>query len=258
MSLRHLIFLVLFYLGGGIFTSFGFLRHKDLGASYFRVHGLGLCVSLFLAYWLLGRAYLDPSTSLWFSLFLVCATFFSFFTGVSHSVSATSFFLGTISYYGALFFDLSTTSLGANQAILFSNSILASLVLGFSMAAMALGHWYLIQPKLSIAELKRITLLLILFLVLRLLFSSYQIGMLIQGMDEMDLYRYFMKVPGVFILMRYVWGIWGALILSWLVWRTVQIRSTQSATGILYVVVVACLVGEILSLYLAFYFGLPL
>jgi hypothetical protein len=56
--------------------------------------------------------------------------------------------------------------------------------------------------------------------------------------------------------MRYLWGILGALFLSFLVWKTLLIRSTQSATGILYVIVVACLVGEILSIYLAFYFGI--
>lgn len=126
------------------------------------------------------------------------------------------------------------------------------------MAAMMLGHWYLIQPTLSIKELKRITFLMIVFLVIRWGFASWKLFGIVEGLTELDIYRYFMKVPGVFVLMRYVWGLLGALILSILVWRTLSIRSTQSATGILYVVVVACLVGEILSVYLAFYFGMPI
>lgn len=257
MPLKHLIFLVLFYLGGGVFTSFGFLRQKDVGASYFRIHGLGLAVILFFSYWFLGRSYLNSGSTLWFSLFLACCFVFSLLTGISNKASAASFFLGAISFFGTLYLDISHLTLGDEQAILALNSVLVSGVLGFSMAAMMLGHWYLTQPTLSINELRRITLLMIFFLVLRFLFSSFQAAKLFVGMNESDIYRYLLKVPGIFVLMRYVWGILGALILSFLVWRTVKIRSTQSATGILYVVVVACLVGEILSLYLAFYFGIP-
>jgi len=154
--------------------------------------------------------------------------------------------------------DISHLTLGGEQTPLVINSILASGVMGFSMAAMMLGHWYLTQPTLSIDELKRITLMMIFFLVLRFFFSTYQCTHVLVGMTESEIYRYLLKMPGIFVLMRYVWGILGALILSFFVWRTVKIRSTQSATGILYVVVVACLVGEILSLYLAFFFGIPL
>jgi hypothetical protein len=258
MSLKHLIFLVLFYLCGGVFTSFGFLRQKDVGPAYFRIHGMGLSVILFFAYWFLGRTHLNSDSTIWFSLFILCATLFSLFTGVSNKLSAASFFLGTISFFGCLTMDISQITLGGEQAPLAINAVLASGVLGFSMAAMMLGHWYLTQPTLSIDELKRITLMMIFLLVLRFLFSTYQISHLLVGLNETEIYRYLLKMPGVFVLMRYVWGILGALILSFFVWKTVKIRSTQSATGILYVVVVACLVGEILSLYLAFYFGLPL
>jgi hypothetical protein len=123
---------------------------------------------------------------------------------------------------------------------------------------MMLGHWYLIQPTLAISEFKRITFLMIVFLAIRWLVATWKLAGIIGGLSELEIYRYFMKVPGVFILMRYVWGLLGGLILSFLAWRTLKIRSTQSATGILYVVVVACLVGEILSIYLAFYFGMTL
>lgn len=240
-----------------MFTSFGFLRQKDVGSAYFRIHGLGLSILLFFAYFFLGRSHLDSDATVWFSLFLTCASFFSFTTGFSNKLSAASFFLGTISFFGALYLDINHLTLGGEQALLAVNSVLSTGVLGFSMAAMLLGHWYLTQPTLSINELRRITLLMIVFLIFRFLFSTFQVARLFVGMNEMEIYRYLLKMPGVFVLMRYVWGILGALILSFFVWRTVKIRSTQSATGLLYVVVVACLVGEILSLYLAFFFGIP-
>ena len=38
--------------------------------------------------------------------------------------------------------------------------------------------------------------------------------------------------------------------LTWMTWRTARIRSTQSATGILYVVVIFCFLGELTALLL--------
>ena len=37
------------------------------------------------------------------------------------------------------------------------------------------------------------------------------------------------------------------LVLGWMAWETARIRSTQSATGILYVVVIVCFLGELTS-----------
>jgi len=258
MPLKHLAFLVVFYLCGGVFTTFGFLRHKEVGPSYFRIHGLGISAILFLAFLFLAPSHPESGFSLWFSLFLACSIGFCLFTGVSTRLSIISYFLGMICFFGTLHLDISQLEVSANSSALLINSVLASLVLGFSMGAMLLGHWYLTQPKLSIDELKRLTLLMIIFLVLKSFFCGYQVFDLLRGMSEAQALRYFVKVPGIFVLMRSIWGLLGALILSFLVWKTVKIRSTQSATGILYVVVVATLVGEILSVYLAFHFGIPL
>jgi hypothetical protein len=48
------------------------------------------------------------------------------------------------------------------------------------------------------------------------------------------------------------WGLGFAapLGLTWMAWQTARIRSTQSATGILYVVVVFCFLGELTALLL--------
>jgi len=258
VTLKHLIFLFLFYLGGGVFLSFGALKQKQIGPNYFRIHGLGLSLILFIAYWLVGHSFLDNATTLWFSIFLTCAFGFSLFTGVSTRLSVLSFFLGAICFFGCMTIHLSEIGIGRETSFLLLNSCLSTLLLGFTMAAMMLGHWYLVQPKLSIDELRRTTLIMIVLLIGRFIFATYQSTMLFSAMNEVALLKYLVGVPGVFVLMRYVWGILGSLILSFLVWKTVQIRSTQSATGILYVVVVSTLVGEILSLYLAFYFGITL
>jgi hypothetical protein len=258
MALNHLIFLLLYFLGGGFFVSLGFVKPREVGIRYYRLHGLITAFALFLVYWLTGKAYLDSATTLWFSLFLACLVLFSLFTGVNHKISAASYFLGLIGFYGSSFMALDQVSLGGEPTYLLINCFLAIGVLGFSMAAMWLGHWYLTTPKLSISELKRVVAVMIGFLVLRFIFSSYQTGVLLWGRTEAELWRYLMTVPGVFVLMRDLWGILLSLILSVLVWKTLKIRSTQSATGLLYVLVLSCLTGEILSMYLSFYFGIHL
>ena len=46
---------------------------------------------------------------------------------------------------------------------------------------------------------------------------------------------------------RWGLGFVGPLVLGWMAWETARIRSTQSATGILYVVVIFCFLGELTS-----------
>jgi hypothetical protein len=46
---------------------------------------------------------------------------------------------------------------------------------------------------------------------------------------------------------RWLVGLVGPLALAWMAWETARIRSTQSATGILYVVVILVLIGELTS-----------
>jgi hypothetical protein len=47
-------------------------------------------------------------------------------------------------------------------------------------------------------------------------------------------------------------------VLGWLTWETAKIRSTQSATGILYVDFFTVIVGEMLAKYLLMETSLPL
>ena len=63
---------------------------------------------------------------------------------------------------------------------------------------------------------------------------------------------------GVFVWMRLLFGIAGPLSLIWFIWKTVEIRSTQSATGILYVQLFLVLAGELLAKYLRVAAGFPL
>ena len=62
---------------------------------------------------------------------------------------------------------------------------------------------------------------------------------------------------GIFFWMRAGWGLGGPLLLFPMVWGTVKIRSTMAATGILYVDVVAVVIGEVLGAWLSALVHLP-
>jgi protein NrfD len=136
----------------------------------------------------------------------------------------------------------------------------SALLLGAAAGAMILGHWYLVVLDLPIAALRRLTVLLIVGLVLRSVVVGVALaGPVHAGSDEARLVAAGLWSPdGVFIWMRLLFGIAGPLSLVWFIWKTVEIRSTQSATGILYVQLFLVLAGELLAKYLRVTSGLPL
>jgi hypothetical protein len=122
----------------------------------------------------------------------------------------------------------------------------AVLVLGGSSVAMLLGHWYLVAPKLSISYLKVVTIGLISSIVVRSVLLTWVVVQNNTRLSEMHFY----EIYGIFFLQRIALGLILTLVLSVLTFFCVRIRSTQSATGILYVVLVFCLVGELIAAYL--------
>jgi hypothetical protein len=121
-----------------------------------------------------------------------------------------------------------------------------ALVLGASSVAMLLGHWYLVSPKLSIGYLKAGTIGLIVSLLIR---SVLLLVVILSARLQLESIRFF-DVYGIFFWQRVALGLLLTLVLSVLTYFCVKIRSTQSATGILYVVLVFCLIGEVIASYL--------
>ena len=126
------------------------------------------------------------------------------------------------------------------------------LLLGAAASAMILGHYYLVILDLPISALRRLTVLLIAGLVLR----TVVVGVALAAGDA-GAYQDLSAVAaglwspdGVFVWMRILFGLAGPLSLIWFIWKTVEIRSTQSATGILYVQLFLVLSGELLAKYL--------
>ncbi len=117
-------------------------------------------------------------------------------------------------------------------------------LLGSVNLAMTLGHWYLVVRGMPIDPLKRLTIATLAATVVRLLVVIAAIA--IGGMWHEVAVR-----QGIFFWMRAGWGLAGPLVLYPMVWGTVRIRSTMAATGILYVDVVAVVIGEVLGAWIA-------
>lgn len=123
-------------------------------------------------------------------------------------------------------------------------------LLGSVTLAMTLGHWYLVVRGMPIEPLKRLTIATLVATVARLLLVV--IAIVAGGVFQEVGIRH-----GIFFWMRAGWGLAGPLVLYPMVWGTVRLRSTMAATGILYVDVVAVVIGEVLGGWLSAIVRLP-
>lgn len=132
-------------------------------------------------------------------------------------------------------------------------------ILGSVNLAMLLGHWYLVVRGMSIDPLKRLAMAVLWSSVLKVVVVSGVVMMLgVQGgWGQGGGAHQLMISQGVFFWMRVGWGLIGPLVLYPMIWGTVRIRSTMAATGILYVAVVAVVIGEVLGTYLSAIVRLP-
>jgi protein NrfD len=146
------------------------------------------------------------------------------------------------------------------RALLAVTDFSSLLLLGAAAGAMVLGHWYLVVHDLPITALRRLTLLLVIGLIVRSLLVGWVLAGPVHAAyeDARAVAAGLWSPDGVFVWMRLLFGLAGPLSLVWFIWKTVEIRSTQSATGILYVQLFLVLSGELLAKYLRVAAGLPL
>jgi len=152
-------------------------------------------------------------------------------------------------------------SLAADRGpLVIAADLTSALLLGAATSAMVLGHFYLVVLDLPITALRRLTVLLIVALGLRAAAVAVAlVGPVHAGYEEARLIASGLwSADGIFVWMRLLFGIAGPLSLVWFIWKTVEIRSTQSATGILYVQLFLVLAGELLATYLRVAAGFPL
>jgi hypothetical protein len=127
---------------------------------------------------------------------------------------------------------------------------------GGVLAAMILGHWYLVTPKLVEAPLILFGRLLLGVVALQLLlFVAWAAGGIGPGAGDGP----FAALVGpwsLFVWLRLVVGLAFPLVLSWAALQTARTRSMESATGLLYIDAGVIAAGTILAAGLYFGAGL--
>jgi hypothetical protein len=117
-----------------------------------------------------------------------------------------------------------------------------SVVTGGSMAAVVLGHWYLVTPKISETPLILQTRLLMAAIVMQiLLFITWTT---LGGGPGQTAFSAF-DDSLLLVALRFVVTLVFPLVLVYMAWRTAQTRSMESATGLLYINLAAVMAGTI-------------
>jgi hypothetical protein len=119
--------------------------------------------------------------------------------------------------------------------------VAGGLVLGVTMAAMLLGHWYLNAPSMSLKPLQQLVLAMAVAIALRGAVCAAGLAWEYNSEGPFGLERW------LFLSLRWLSGIIGAAAVAALTWQTLKIPNTQSATGMLYVGVIVTFVGELTS-----------
>jgi hypothetical protein len=139
------------------------------------------------------------------------------------------------------------------QALTIASFLSSAVLLGGACTAMILGHWYLIIPSMQVSYLQAIVKVHIASLLVRIVVvvAAVLVGIAMWQPGMGPSFRYYItSVAGIFFWQRVLFGLAGPGVLSYLTWETAKIRSTQSATGILYVDFFTVVVGEVLAKYL--------
>ena len=136
--------------------------------------------------------------------------------------------------------------LSLSQGFLSEASVISSgLLLGMTMAAMLLGHWYLNTPTMELVPLKRLILAMGAAVALQTALSALGLWGEIAATEHLSLQWI------LFVVLRWTFGLVGVGAMARMAWQTLKIPNTQSATGILYVAVIGTFVGETMALLLS-------
>lgn len=149
--------------------------------------------------------------------------------------------------------DVAAGAAVASQAMTVASFLSSAALLGGACTAMILGHWYLVIPSMPVTHLQSMVKVHILSTVVRVAVVAAAVFLAIASWQPglgPSFQHYILSISGVFFWQRVLFGLAGPAILSYLTWETAKLRSTQSATGILYVDFFTVVVGEVLAKYL--------
>lgn len=235
----------IFRLTFGLAAAMGVTSSELVTAGYFRVHlWVTLGLSTLAAVALTSGEAGQPAHGVVFQL--AVATAIASYVGsviwLYERQTAGRVALWTVASCGLLSALLSATDA---QSTRLADVATSGLFLGFVIAAMFLGHWYLNHPGMQLAPLKRLILGILIVGLLRSAICGWGAWAEISaGTPHQGLWWTLLAI-------RWIAGLLGTMFLAVLTWQTLKIPNTQSATGILYVAVITVFLGELSSLFLS-------
>ena len=164
------------------------------------------------------------------------------------------------SIFGVIAFYRILSELISGDIELFMISLLGGFILCGALFSMILGHWYLNVVSLPISMLKSTVKFLILIVALRFIWDMGYIFMGEVGYNGLpvSMTQFLQSFDGFFLIFALFFGTLLPLILGILTLKTIAIKSTQSATGLLYVIVISVVMADLFYKYYLVQAALPL
>lgn len=139
-------------------------------------------------------------------------------------------------------------------------TLLGGIIFCASLFAMNLGHWYLNVPGLPLSHLQRTVYIFWLAVALRALIDGYSLlttVIFFQG-EMVSMLNFLQTIEGFMLIIGMLFGTLFPLICLYFVKGTLDVKSTQSATGILYAILCAVVIGDITYKYYFLKYGVLL
>jgi hypothetical protein len=233
----------------GLMASLFLLSPKRLHPRFFRTHcltALGLLAVATFAAW--------PDAVLWQRTALATATVLAFLAAFSWTLDPApgGWVLVVLTAVAAAIALWKPDD--SRSATLFAADLTSAAFLGASLTAMLIGHSYLISPGMGLTPLMRLLAGMFVTIVLRTIVCGAAFWCWTAEVGSVTLN----EEAILWLPVRWLAGVIAPLGFGWMAYAAARIRSTQSATGILYVVVVCGFLGELMSLLLTRQTGWPL
>ncbi|MBI4971262.1 MAG: hypothetical protein HZC17_05435 [Candidatus Omnitrophica bacterium] len=254
--------LFLLEFGAGTLAFMVFMPLRDLKNTFFMLNG-GISL-LFLIFFFLLSPFCPNKTLLAACLVFLVISYLIFILK-KYLLSRIALILSTAVAFIIVFTrGMSGISSALPLTVQISGGVsllLGAALLGVCYGTMILGHWYLVTPSLPFRYLVNSSRIFIGITILRTLVLGSVMAAFywLLGSETKGLVENLISFDqlGLFFLMRIFWGIFGPLILSFMILETAKIRHNQAATGILYVACIFVFIGELCAAYLFQMGGFP-
>jgi hypothetical protein len=253
------LFLFLTHLAIGIVVTLAFVS-REAGVKFFRFNA-GLAAALIAVAFafrtggdetIAGRIALIALLMAEAAILLYWATIGRALASIRPMIAAVAIGAGLVTLV-AQAIDTAAGLAMTSHVMTVASFLSSAALLGGTCTAMILGHWYLVIPSLQVSYLQSIVKLHIVSMVIRVAVVAAAIFLAMATWEPglgPSFRHYIFSISGIFFWQRVLFGLVGPALLSYLTWETAKIRSTQSATGILYVDFFTVVVGEVLAKYL--------